>query len=69
MYFSQRRPRELANFEWIIDAKDPMGPTSQEDWWRTVIGPMLESKSISEPFKIYRQKDTTTLTLSGNLFF
>ena len=50
-YFAQRRPRELAEFNWIIDAKEPLGPTSQEEWWRKVIGPLLETRSVSgKPF-------------------
>jgi hypothetical protein len=28
LYFAQRRPRELAKFEWTIDAKDPRRITS-----------------------------------------
>ena len=49
-YFAQRRPRELATFDWIIDAKEPLGPTPQEEWWRDVIGPLLEARSVAEPF-------------------
>ncbi|MGX9430682.1 MULTISPECIES: DUF3800 domain-containing protein [Bradyrhizobium] len=50
MYFAQRRPRELAQFEWVIDAKDPSRITSQENWWRDVIGPMGEAMSRRKPF-------------------
>ncbi|MHC2385688.1 hypothetical protein ACVMFA_002180 [Bradyrhizobium liaoningense] len=50
LYFAQRRPRELAKFEWMIDAKDPRKITSQEKWWRDVIGPLGESRSRREPF-------------------
>jgi hypothetical protein len=50
IYFSQRRPRELGKFEWIIDAKDPVKITSQEKWWRDVIGPLGQSRSRREPF-------------------
>ena len=49
-YFSQRRPAELGRFEWIIDAKDPLKVTSQEQWWLDVIGPLGESRSRREPF-------------------
>src|SRR5262249_39210261 len=48
--FAQRRPRELAKFEWTIDAKDPRRITSQERWWRETLAPMLESASRREPF-------------------
>jgi len=49
-YFSQRRPKDLGKFEWFVDAKDPRRITSQEEWWRTVIGPMGESRSRREGF-------------------
>jgi hypothetical protein len=50
MYFSQRRPDELARFDWIIDAKDPKRITTQEAWWRDTLGPLGESKSRVHPF-------------------
>jgi hypothetical protein len=48
-YFAQRRPRDLAYFEWTIDAKDPLRITTQEKWWRDTLAPLLESKSRREP--------------------
>ena len=50
LYFAQRRPRELATFEWTIDAKDPRRITSQEKWWRETLAVWLESASRREPF-------------------
>jgi hypothetical protein len=50
LYFAQRRPRELGLFEWRIDAKDPRKVTTQEKWWRDVIGPLGESRTRREPF-------------------
>jgi hypothetical protein len=50
LYFAQRRPHELAKFEWTIDAKDPRRITSQEKWWRETLAPLLESASRREPF-------------------
>lgn len=49
MYFSQRRPRELGNFRWTIDAKDPRRITTQEKWWRDTLGPLQESRSSRKP--------------------
>ena len=49
LYFAQRRPRELGLFEWRIDAKDPRKVTTQEKWWRDVIGPLGESRTRREP--------------------
>jgi hypothetical protein len=53
-YFAQRRPRELAAFEWTIDAKDPRRITTQEKWWRDTLAPLLESKSRREPFRLFK---------------
>lgn len=50
LYFAQRRPRELAKFEWTIDAKDPRRITTQEKWWRKTLAVWLESASRREPF-------------------
>jgi hypothetical protein len=54
MYFAQRRPRELADFEWTIDAKDPRRITTQEQWWRDALGPLQESRSRREPMRMVR---------------
>jgi hypothetical protein len=50
LYFSQRRPNDLGKFEWLVDAKDPARITNQEEWWRTVIGPMAQSRSRRKGF-------------------
>ena len=49
MYFAQRRPRELVQFEWTIDAKDPKRISSQEAWWRDTLAPLLESRTRRQP--------------------
>ena len=49
IYFSQRLPRELAPFSWVIDAKDRSKATPWEEWWALVIMPMLQSKFLREP--------------------
>ena len=49
MYFSQRRAREIGNFKWTIDAKDPRRITTQEKWWRDMLGPLQESRSSTKP--------------------
>jgi uncharacterized protein DUF3800 len=56
LYFAQRRPRELAKFQWTVDAKDPLRITSQENWWRNVIGPMGEARSRRKPFAFVDDK-------------
>ena len=54
MYFAQRRPRELVDFEWTIDAKDPLRISPQEDWWRDALAPLMESRSRREPMRMVR---------------
>ena len=46
MYFVQRRPYELEKFSWYIDAKDSSKVTSQEQWWRTTLCPLLQTSSL-----------------------
>jgi hypothetical protein len=48
-YYSQRQPTEVGLFEWFVDAKDK-SITAQEDWWRTTLGPMIQSRSRRQPF-------------------
>jgi len=52
LYFAQRKPKELGNFQWFIDAKDPTGETPQERWWKDVLGPLIESRSKRKPFSM-----------------
>ncbi len=49
-YFAFRMPRELGEYHWRIDGKDKLKATPWENWWSTVIRPMLESKTFREPF-------------------
>jgi hypothetical protein len=51
-YFAQRRSRELAEFEWTIDAKDPRRITTYEKWWRDTLAPLFESLSRREPMPL-----------------
>lgn len=44
IYYSQRLPKELGDFVWIIDAKNSStGTTSFEDLWSTLILPFSEA--------------------------
>lgn len=56
LYFSQRRPKELGKFKWFIDAKDPKELSSQEIWWKEMLGPLTESRTRNEPFGVYNGK-------------
>jgi hypothetical protein len=48
-YYALRQPKELAYFEWIIDAKNNLNITSWETWWKKVLKGFLQSKSLNEP--------------------
>ncbi len=50
LYYAFRKPQELGEYHWIIDAKDLSKVTPWEEWWSTVILPTLESHSLREPF-------------------
>ena len=56
-YYAQRRPRELARFHWIVDAKDRARTTDWEDWWSFVVLPSLQSKSTREPMPMLEGAD------------
>jgi hypothetical protein len=47
---SQREPKALASFRWVVDAKEPSGNTEYEDWWSKVARPFLQTISIRDPF-------------------
>ncbi len=55
-YFAQRHPKELGSFTWVIDRKDPQKITTQEDWWRDTLGPLLQAHSLNEPLTWVRDK-------------
>lgn len=50
VYHSLRFPRELGSYTWRIDAKGRDGKTNWEEWWEQTLLPILESKSVREPF-------------------
>lgn len=50
VYFALRSGKELGSYSWIIDAKDRSGPTPWEIWWSKIVLPMIESKTMKEPF-------------------
>lgn len=49
LYYVQRYPEELAEFHWVIDAKDK-NITPYEEMWQKIILPALQSESFSNPF-------------------
>jgi hypothetical protein len=56
LYYCQRLPQELSEFHWIVDAKD-IKVTKSEEWWNTLMLPMIETKSAKEPMMILEGGD------------
>ena len=53
MYYCQRLPEEIGSFHWVIDAKD-IGITKFEEWWKSLICPVIETKSLNKPMLILK---------------
>lgn len=49
VYHCQRFPKELQEFHWIVDAKNPSAVTDWEDWWSSTIIIWLQSMSLAQP--------------------
>ena len=49
LYFAQRKPKELAEFNWVIDAKQER-ITTYEELWKKILPLMLQSKSFRKTF-------------------
>lgn len=48
LYYCQRARDDLGSFYWTIDAKD-RDVTKSEQWWSTVMMPMIQTRSMSRP--------------------
>ncbi|WP_422061074.1 hypothetical protein [Sphingopyxis sp.] len=49
VYHCQRFPKELREFHWVVDAKDPAVVTDWEDWWSKTLVIWLQAMSLSKP--------------------
>jgi hypothetical protein len=49
VYHCQRFPKELAEFHWVVDAKDPAVVTDWEDWWSKTLIIWLQAMSLKRP--------------------
>ena len=49
VYHCQRFPKELAEFNWVVDAKDPAVVTDWEDWWSKTLVIWLQAMSLERP--------------------
>jgi hypothetical protein len=56
LYYAQRIPRTLGAFVWRVDAKD-VALTDYEKMWSDVVGPILQTRSLSSPFLQMRGVD------------
>jgi hypothetical protein len=73
-YYAQRRPRELAAFRWVIDAKGRHDtPTPWEQWWSKTILPWMQTAMLHEPLSLCRSFNfrhfSRFLTEPNKLFF
>jgi hypothetical protein len=63
LYYSQRRPKELANFHWVVDGKgDTDTPTPWEKWWSMFIKPALQTKFAINPIASIKCGDYSHMT-------
>lgn len=49
VYHCQRFPKELAEFHWIVDGKEPSAVTDWEDWWSKTLIIWLQAMSLERP--------------------
>lgn len=49
VYHCQRFPKELGEFHWVIDAKNPGAVTNWEDWWSKTLVIWLQAMSLVKP--------------------
>ncbi|MDR6308116.1 hypothetical protein [Pacificitalea manganoxidans] len=57
IFYAFREPSELGRYSWIIDAKGRDGTTDWEHWWSRMVRPMLQSKSLRQPFPRVEEGD------------
>lgn len=48
-YHSQRNPKELESFHWIVDAKQSDHISDWEDWWSNTLVVWLQAMSLKRP--------------------
>jgi hypothetical protein len=48
-YHCQRNPKELAEFHWVVDGKEPTCVTDWEDWWSKTLVVWLQAISLKRP--------------------
>lgn len=56
IFFVQRRPEELGDFRWVVDAKN-VTVTKFEALWSSVILPFVQATSVREPFPTLERAD------------
>lgn len=57
IFFAFREPRELGEYHWAVDAKGRDGLTNWEEWWSKIILPVIQSKTINDPFPRVKEGD------------
>jgi hypothetical protein len=57
IYYSQRIPKELEKFHWVIDGKERDQVTDWEKWWSQIVKPSLQAKSLRDPMAMFEEGD------------
>ena len=59
-YYAQRVPKEVGQYVWVVDGKEPLvDATPWEKWWTTVMLPYLQGQSLSRPGLFLAEADWT----------
>jgi hypothetical protein len=67
LYYVQRIPKTLGAFRWRIDAKD-VTATPYEKLWQEVVGPFLQSRSLTSPLQSMEGADYSAFSrFSGEM--
>jgi hypothetical protein len=48
IFYSQTLPQELGAFSWMFDSKEANKLTDWENWWKTMIAPVFQSRALRE---------------------
>jgi hypothetical protein len=56
-YHCQRNPKELAEFHWVVDGKQPGLVTDWEEWWSKTIVIWLQAMSVERPCGFFKEGD------------
>ncbi len=56
LFYVQRTPSELSQFQWVVDAKQKT-LTKSEQWWKDMLNPCLQGMSMMNPMIMLKGAD------------